>query len=384
MFLKKFLYHFLFFAILVPSILTAETVDLGGPRSVSVELSGDNLHWQVNVQFLPIQCFTTTLNQQLTRNKAKNYALVALSRVLNSDQYYIKSCVYQDEQYTQKFYHAKLKIELQKVSKYEAGTSIAESVSKDKFTGDLLSRKNDCSDTIVSFGNTFLEFMEKEQPAIIEKSYEDAVFKIAELEDSWDANQKKLKEEINSDIFLLEMEKEELLKILAGYDTKVLTHLKNLDNLLQKFSCIKLRDVAFRSVLMNDIPFMQRGGVKHEQNGKSQIILVAVGMTEVKGDTPKERLQQEKTAKFLALRSLQELKGTNVEVTTQTKEATQLISDTKGSFQQQEKEEFREAIVEQLEGHIYSVPVIATWYNRERTLFYVAIGKIYEFENKNR
>lgn len=60
----------------------AAKIDLGGPRKVVATIAEQADSYRVSVSFLPVRSFDRAMNRQLTRDKARTYAIAALTRHL--------------------------------------------------------------------------------------------------------------------------------------------------------------------------------------------------------------------------------------------------------------------------------------------------------------
>jgi len=116
------------------------------------------------------------------------------------------------------------------------------------------------------------------------------------------------------------------------------------------------------------------GGAKLFKLDDGTIWLVSVGATHAGSDSAGDALRRRTVAKVKAQASAAaEIGGTKVEATTVMK-TEDTLTVRNGVESGISTETLEETIITKARGVIRGMPIVATWMNQDRTLFYAAIG----------
>ena len=371
--------------------LAAEIINLGGLRKVSAKLEQDSNDWKVEVSMIPVRCFTPLTNKKVTRSYAKRYAMTALAvhfhkKTLSATYCRLLSESHTEEQSTIAFqitgvsFRIPQSIRTGQKSSPEAGAG-SEMIS---LSGDLLNRKNDWMNTLTSFFNVTDSDIQSLNHDAAQMKSDELCMKVAELEEDCSKNCKMFKAKIQADSQLLHTEKDELAAVLHERQNAVIKQLQNLvsggqQSVTDLFSKIKIKDACKPYLLSNKI-LMEEGGAQLYELPSSQRLLVSVGFTEVRADTAEDRVRRGKAAKINALTNLLKMTGVKVITKSLITDELSVVRELDGKEKVISIEQLFETTAEQAEGKVRALPVIGTWYSKDGTIFYTAIGEFINHE----
>ena len=112
-------------------------------------------------------------------------------------------------------------------------------------------------------------------------------------------------------------------------------------------------------------------GVKVLTTEDGRHLLISVGMTDIRGQAPKERIRQLKAAELHAKKELivwRESKVSSKMVMTE--KITEVRTGSKAETR--EESSFEQVIKEKAEGVMKGLPKIGTWTSKDGTFFYLA------------
>ena len=120
---------------------------------------------------------------------------------------------------------------------------------------------------------------------------------------------------------------------------------------------------------------IENGGVRIvDCNGDKY--LFAVGMTDLREDSPKERLRHLTVARAKAVKELiRMIEKTRIEVKEESKDAVKVVQDTNAPPKVLHEDTSIEQYREEIDSCIKVPEVVATWQSDNDQFFYVAIGK---------
>jgi hypothetical protein len=105
-------------------------------------------------------------------------------------------------------------------------------------------------------------------------------------------------------------------------------------------------------------------------------VILSVGSTTVNDNSPKDRLRMQKVCRSKALASVAaETKGVQVVYTSKIEDRTQVTIES-GRESGKSIEEVLETSKTAVEGVVANLPIVGTWYSKDRTLFYLAVGAV--------
>lgn len=380
---------FLIGAILITSLpcYAAHVVNIGGLRKVSATLEPTGDYWKVEVGMIPVRCFTPSTNKKITRSFAKRYAMTALAVHFKKKVLSAKSCVILSESgsknYTKiVFQIADITSTIPQSAKSAAQPKSAAQIKidSDDLSSDLLNRKNDWINTLTSFFNIADSDISALEVNSKQMELDDLHLGIAKIEEDCSENCKIFAENIERDSQLLFTEKEELASLLRKKKDNVNSRLKKLAETdshpdTKIFSKITIQS-EFAPYLLSNKILMENGGARLYELSPSKYLLVSVGSTEVRANTAGDRIRQKKVAELSAMAHL--LKMTGVKIYTRTIHTEEFSSakDSAGKDKVCMLEQLFETTTETAEGFVRSLPVVGTWYSKDGTIFYTAIGKI--------
>lgn len=380
---------FLIGTILVSSLSSyaAHVINIGGLRKVSATLEQIDDHWKVEVGMIPVRCFTPSTNKKITRSFAKRYAMTALAVHFRKKVLSAKSCVilseFGSDNYTKIMVQiAGITSTVPQLAKSAAQPKSAAQIKidSDDLSSDLLSRKNDWINTLTSFFSIADSDISALEVNAKQMELDDLHLGIAKIEEDCSENCKIFAASIERDLQLLFTEKEELASLLRKKMDSVNARLKKLAETdshpdSKIFSKITIQPEFAPYLLANTI-LMENGGARLYELSPSKYLLVSVGSTEVRSNTVRDRIRQKKVAELNALAHLLKMTGVKIYTRTTLTEEFSSAKDSDGKDKVCMLEQLFETTTETAEGFVRSLPVVGTWYSKDGTIFYTAIGKI--------
>ena len=366
-------------------MVAVETISLGGLRQVIAEVDKDSDSWQVKINMIPVKCFTPLVNKNVTRNYAKLYALTALATSLDKKSLSAKQCdmlsdFFEGERYSAVFRISGLAFPSSRPLQTESQTDSSLTLS-----GDLLNRKNDWMNTLTSFSNLLVAEINSIKKGSFDSDHDSLFLKIAEVEETGMQNYAMLSKKIESDKMLLGIERQELSQKLVAEKSNFLTQLQHVAKILSQilppndFSDVYVEN-NFAPYLYTDQKLMEDGGVKLYKLSKKRFLLISVGMTEVRSQSIKELIRQKKAAKLHALSALLKMTGVHVTSVSVLTDKTTVHYTPSDQKEVENLETLFELTKEEAEGKIRALPVIGTWYSKDKTIFYTALGEFINYE----
>ncbi len=148
------------------------------------------------------------------------------------------------------------------------------------------------------------------------------------------------------------------------------------DAAIAKCRNLAISEAGFKAPFSRlEVFVIENGGVRIvDYNGDKY--LFAIGMTDLRADSPKEQMRRMTVARAKAVRELvRMIEKAQIEVKEESKSEVKIVQDTnaqpKASHEDTSIEQYREEITS-----FIKVPeVVATWQSENDQFFYVAIGK---------
>ncbi|MFA6101251.1 MAG: LPP20 family lipoprotein [Victivallaceae bacterium] len=148
------------------------------------------------------------------------------------------------------------------------------------------------------------------------------------------------------------------------------------DAAIAKCKNLAISEAGFKAPFARLEPFViENGGVRIVEcdGGK---YLFAIGMTDLRDDSPREKLRRLTVARTKAVRELiRMIEKTRIEVKEESKGEVKIVQDASSVPKVQHEETSIEQYREEIDSFIKVPEVVATWQSENDQFFYVAIGK---------
>jgi hypothetical protein len=199
-------------------------IDLGGPRKVMATVTEAGEWYDINVSLIPVRCFDSSMNQRLSQEKARSYAIEALFHHVGSSKRQsatisnaeiIKAQLI-DARFVMILRVPRKGVHLAKMT----DTKISVKTHKGTTRRSLLKVKDDYQETLKVVAKTFAEDLPMFDGNLAE--FYEAVSSAEELGVNRLAS---LEKEIEADRWLLSTDREGLLRAVAVEEERFLTHL---------------------------------------------------------------------------------------------------------------------------------------------------------------
>lgn len=120
---------------------------------------------------------------------------------------------------------------------------------------------------------------------------------------------------------------------------------------------------------------IENGGVRIVEYDGSKY-LFAIGMTDLRADSPKEQLRRVTVARAKAVRELiRMIEKAKIEVKEESRSEVKIVQDTNAQPKASHEDTSIEQYREEIEACIKVPEVVASWQSENDQFFYVAIGK---------
>lgn len=376
----KFLLSSICLFLLTSYVASAETIELGGPRRVVAEFTSQADGWIAILRMIPVKCFNQAMNTKVQKQLGCDYALTALTRLLQADAISVSSC--RCEGMSEENGIVTMTIRIGGVHKQTVNATHSKKSegprrqeNNEERQGSLLSCADDWSHIIDNFKQAVLDEGNK---VFAHSPFDDEnALALAEWEEEFRSDSRAMQEKLKSDIELLSVEREELLTKLNKCTEEVLDQMKRCGELLEcaeHFQDVTL-DSAFASALLSDPILMEVGGVKVLTTIDGTRMVISVGTTEIREPSAKETLRQKKVAQMRAESQLVRWTESHVSTRTTMKEEHRISTNGSG-VEAQITEDFQEITKEEAEGIVKGMAPIGTWSSLDNQIFYLAIGRI--------
>lgn len=354
---------------------SATKVEIKTDQSVAAEIEEDKekQHFKVRLTFLPVTTLDAVSNDEMTGVLAQFFAEEALSSYLKRPKAvnFLKARCSVHEK-TDKKCALTYEIPVSAVSdvKMDSRRDVKESIKK------CLSSVS--SDTLLrDFRSTCFHDLRIAEVVFLEKIK--TTKNKGRLAKKINAAFSDLKKKIDGDDALFLSEKEDLL-------TKA--------DSVRKFLLKKLSQTAagsaakvpagiskaqfspeFEPFLLKDPVLLEAGGCRAFRAEKGKIVLIAVGVADVKDQSARDRIERKSVAKQRAMKELANHNGVEVSHFSERGKATTISTKNK-----QEAGESRRSSVSRTrifaETHISNMIVAGQWYSPDGKLFYLALGTV--------
>jgi len=215
--------------LLVPFLLIASadaeaTYKLGGPRQVVAVVTAAGADHVVRVRMLAVAAFDDATNEKLNRLKAEHFALQALARHLSKDRKAtlelsggrVTAAAKDGKAYTLTF-----RVPEKNVVLVRAGDGPKPGRTRFAFDTPFFTRKRDLIETARLLTQSLQADLADAEKKVTKdrKTAEAFLLRQAELEERGEGHFKKLRAEINTDKFLLTVERDEALEQSKSHES---------------------------------------------------------------------------------------------------------------------------------------------------------------------
>ncbi len=243
----KIVLSFLVLLLAVAEGREVSDINLGGLRKVHATIKPGASHLVCEINFIPVSCFDLALNSKVNKQKARAYALCAIAKASGIRENEVSAAnlrLLSSPATHENRYHATF--QLDRVVKAQNKTTVKSSSSLPKantkvLLGDenketnLLSCRNDLQETL----ETVLESFEEQIRQLTANDKLDD--QVASIESGGIDVFNKLSNDIKNEKLLLQIEKQELLKIVKTHTDSFMTQLNEAYQQKAKLGSLKSR-----------------------------------------------------------------------------------------------------------------------------------------------
>jgi hypothetical protein len=145
------------------------------------------------------------------------------------------------------------------------------------------------------------------------------------------------------------------------------------DDLTNRYAAVDVR-APFDEYLAAKPLLVEYAGATVIKLADGRRVILSVASTTVNDDSAKDRLRMRKVCRSKALANVvAEAKGIQVVSESKVEDRTQVIIED-GKETARSIEDVLEVSRTTVEGLVSNLPVVGTWYSKDRTLFYLAVG----------
>ena len=373
-------------------------VVLGGPRKVEVQIDRDRANWSIKVRMRPVRAFDDATNARLNREKARQFALQALARVLSdrdSAEFAVSGVAMGESGEDGAYFTLAVTVPKDRVSVVETGRqpkTALPAVERISHSSALFTRKADLERTTALVAEILLGDVGRLQ------TVKGAAFDrgIAAVEERADATFAALADEIANEKLLLQIEAKELREGVAAAKSRLFDAMKAAVarrepelKPVEPPAAVKkaFRDISveppFDAVLFGNVLLMETTGAKVIRLPDGRRMIVAVGSTVVKDDSAKERLRAEVVCRTKALASVVAEKNGVQVVRVERIEETTVVKIEDGKETATSVSDFLQLTRAKVEGVAKGMPLVGRWNSKDGTVCYFAFGAILDANERS-
>lgn len=354
-----------------------------GPRNPQAIVDETATQYTLQVQILPVSAFDPPTNDKLTLAKSRNVAFMALAQHLKipptsdlsvaglqvTDKHLDGSRVIVQIALPKLGVKISPRAESVPVQPLAIGNALAIPPGPDG--SSLLTRAGDYRDSARALRDIYVEQID--QSAAAEPTDE----RIADLEQAISEKFEMLGKEMDADMLLLTIERDELRPEMKAIHDGLIERLRQMANMRAVSSMIA--EEPFSSVLKADPILLQYGGARIVRLPRTnQTMILSVASTAVKDNTAADRVRMQKVCRSKALAELlSQQKGLQVKYALRTEDMTVVVFED-GKEETASLERTLEITSAQVEGFVQALPVVASWYSASGDMFFLAIGTMVE------
>lgn len=367
--------------------LASSVYQFDGPRNPQALVDETATQYNLQVQMLPVSAFDPPTNDKLTLAKSRSVAYMALARHLKippTSELSVAGLQITDKsmdgslmvvQVALPKSGVKISPRVENVPAQPMSIGNAPAIQPGPVGSSLLTRAGDYRDSARQLRDIFMEQIDSSATPDLTDEI------IADLEQAISEKFEMLGKDMDADMLLLTVERDELRPEMKAMQDGLIEKLRQMVNLRAVSSMVA--EEPFASCLKADPILLQIGGsriiVLPETN---KCVVVSVASTAVKDNAAPDRVRMQKVCRSKALAELlSQEKGLQV------KYALQAIDQTIVVFRDNKEETASlestlETTSAQVEGFVQGLPVVATWYSAAGDMFFLAIGTIVEQSSK--
>ena len=362
--------------------LASSVYRFDGPRNPQALVDETATQYTLQVQMLPVSAFDPPTNDKLTLAKSRSVAFMALARHLKIPPTSELSVA--GLQITDKRMDGALVVV--RVALPKSGVKIfprAESLPAQPMaigTGPaiqpgpaessaLLTRAGDYRDSAQQLRDIFVEQIDPAAaPALTDE-------KIADLEQSIAEKYEMLAKDMDADMLLLTVERDELRQAMKAMQAGLIDMLRQVVNMRTVSSMVA--EEPFAACLKADPILLQYGGSRIIVLPRTdQAVIVSVASTAVRDNSAADRVRMQKVCRSKALAELlSQEKGLQVKYALRAEDKTVMVFNN-GKEETASLESTLETTSAQVEGFVQALPMVATWYSAARDMYFLAIGTV--------
>lgn len=364
------------------AVFAAAKIELQSDKSVSAEITEDKEKQLVSVSltFVPVSTLDAVTNDEMTGVLAQFFAEEALSSYLKSPKavaFSMAKCIVHKK--TEKQCSLTYEIPIAAISDAEVKQQSISAESIRKYFASVPTEN-----LLQDFRSTCFRDLRIAEAVFLEqiKSCKDKEGLARKIKDAFSA----LTGKINSDDALFLSEKEELLtkansvkdfllKKLSSAPVPVSESMSSPDTQGSPNITRGTFRPEFEPFLLSDPILLEAGGCKAFRTEDGRTVLIAVGFTEVRDRSAKDRVRRKKVAEQKAFAEL--AKYREIEVTFFSERVkTTTISSKNGVEEGSSHKTSSSRITVNAEAYISGMLTVGSWYSEDGKLFYLAKGCI--------
>lgn len=361
--------------------LASSVYQFDGPRNPQAVVDETATQYTLQVQMLSVSAFDPPTNDKLTLAKTRGVAFMALARHLKipptselsvtglqiTDKHMDGSRIFVQVALPKS--GVKISPRTESAPAQPTATGYALAIQPGPVGSSLLTRVGDYRDSARQLRDIFLEQIDSSAtPELTDEI-------IADLEQSISEKFEMLGKDMDADMLLLAVERDELRPEMKAIYDGLIERLSHTANLRAVSSFVAAE--PFAACLKADPILLQVGGSRIiVLPCTNQAVIVSVASTAVKDNAAADRVRMQKVCRSKALAELlAQEKGLQVKYALRAEDKTVVVYED-GKEETASLEGTLETTSAQVEGFVQAMPVVATWYSAAGDMFFLAIGTV--------
>lgn len=361
--------------------LASSVYQFDGPRNPQAVVDETATQYTLQVQMLSVSAFDPPTNDKLTLAKTRGVAFMALARHLKipptselsvtglqiTDKHMDGSRIFVQVALPKS--GVKISPRTESAPAQPTATGYALAIQPGPVGSSLLTRVGDYRDSARQLRDIFLEQIDSSAtPELTDEI-------IADLEQSISEKFEMLGKDMDADMLLLAVERDELRPEMKAIYDGLIERLSHTANLRAVSSFVAAE--PFAACLKADPILLQVGGSRIIVLPRTnQAVIVSVASTAVKDNAAADRVRMQKVCRSKALAELlAQEKGLQVKYALWAEDKTVVVYED-GKEETASLEGTLETTSAQVEGFVQAMPVVATWYSAAGDMFFLAIGTV--------
>ena len=361
--------------------LASSVYQFDGPRNPQAVVDETATQYTLQVQMLSVSAFDPPTNDKLTLAKSRGVAFMALARHLKippTSELSVTGLQITDKhmdgslmvvQVALPKSGVKISPRTESAPAQPTATGYALAIQPGPVGSSLLTRVGDYRDSARQLRDIFLEQIDSSAtPELTDEI-------IADLEQSISEKFEMLGKDMDADMLLLAVERDELRPEMKAIYDGLIERLSHTANLRAVSSFVAAE--PFAACLKADPILLQVGGSRIIVLPRTnQAVIVSVASTAVKDNAAADRVRMQKICRSKALAELlAQEKGLQVKYALWAEDKTVVVYED-GKEETASLEGTLETTSAQVEGFVQAMPVVATWYSAAGDMFFLAIGTV--------